>query len=151
MFVTILYTLYYLVGLFYLGSGLLLIFSPRTIEHLVPKFFPLLAYFNLQRISNAINLILMGIVLFFVAHKLVESSFIGLFLSMFFAAWEVYLAVRFYYFHRKDVLDAAGHLILNSALVIIIAMIISGNFSVKINDKKEHGTTLISIERLNTK
>lgn len=116
---SILFTAYCITASLYLVSGVLLFAKPELIERFVPKLFPLLAHFELQRISNAANLTLVGIILIIIADAIVERNFFGLFSALVLSAWEVYLSVTFYRQHHTT-FDVLSHFIIHGIIAIFV-------------------------------
>ena len=119
----LLYSAYYLVALFYFTCGVILFVAPSIVEHLIPKFFPLLAHFKLQRISNAVNLIVVGCVLFITADYLLAKEFIGFFVALVLSLWEVYLSVTFYLKHHTW-FDVWSHFLIHMGLALFVGWVL---------------------------
>jgi hypothetical protein len=116
---SLLYVSYYAVAFFYFFSGLILLFNPKKIEHRIPGFFPLLVFRKRGRVENALNLIIIGLILYIVGYSIFESSFFGFFTALVLSAWEVYLSIFFYLKHHTF-FDAMYHFILHILLVIFL-------------------------------
>lgn len=127
-----LYSAYSFVCLLYLASGFLLLLRPEIIEQLIPKLFPLLAHFRLQRISNALNLIIVGCILLFTAEYLVEKEFIGFFIALVLSVWEVYLSVTFYLkYHTR--FDVWSHFLVHIGIVFFVGWLLLSDYEKEID------------------
>ncbi len=144
MFSAILFISYYLVALFYLSFGTLLITHPRFVEHRIHSLFPLLAHFKLQRLANGVNLIVMGVILLLVGNLMAASNVMGFFLALVLSAWEVYLGVTFYYFEKKDIPQAVIHLVLHIALVAAVGGLILFSYSSQVDQLRDFCAYTIS-------
>lgn len=156
---SLLYVSYYSVAFFYFFSGLVLFFKPKIIEHRIPGFFPLLVFRKRGRIENALNLIIIGLILYIVGYSIFESRFFGFFTALVLSAWEVYLSIFFYLKHHTF-FDAIGHFVLHILLVILIGWVLitsyskdiyglekmlkvqNSDYSVDLLNKDSHGNTI---------
>ncbi len=124
---TLLYSAYYLVSFLYLVCGIILLVRPGIIEHIIPKLFPLLAHFKLQRISNALNLIVVGCILLITADYLLEKEFIGFFIALVLSLWEVYLSVTFYLKHHSR-FDVWSHFLIHVVIALFVGWVLLVNY-----------------------
>ena len=108
---------YYAVGAFYVLSGIALAYKAHLIEGRLPRWFPLLHSFKLKRAHNAVNLVLVGLLLLVVATGLQVGAHWGTDAAIFFSVWEILLAVTFYLW-IKDFFQAGLHLAIHGLLVI---------------------------------
>lgn len=148
MFETILYASYYLLSFFYLVCGALLITHPRFIEKYIRSFFPVLASFKYRRVTNGINLIIVGLLLLWIGDLIVETNIIGFWLALIISALEIYLGIAFYYFEAKDITQAIIHLCIHMIVVIALVAFMLSAFSRQIQEAQEFtGAIIFSLQR----
>ncbi len=126
-----LYSAYYLVSLLYLASGVFLLVQPDIVERYIPKLFPLLAHFRLQRLGNAFNLIVVGVILLLTAEYLVEKEFIGFFIALVLSVWEVYLSMTFYRKHHSR-FDVWSHFWVHIVIVVFVGWLLLSDYGQEI-------------------
>ncbi len=143
MFETILSAIYYLISLFYLSFGVLLLTHPHFVEHHIRPLFPLLASFKYQRIGNSINLILVGVILLLVGNLIVESSVYGFFLALTLSGLEVYLGIVFYYFEERNIPQSILHFVLHLIIVFVIGGFMLSYFPDEIARVEENAASLL--------
>lgn len=144
MFNGILYSAYYLVALFYLAAGILLLIYPHLIEVHLKKCFPLLASYRYQRIANSVNLIAIGIGLLIIGNMIVEKEFFGFFVALMLSGLEMYLGIAFYFFEERDLPQAIIHVVLHVILLTAIGVFILHNFSPQIDEFRGQAATALS-------
>ena len=142
MIETILSILYYLVSLFYLTFGVLLLTYPQFVEHHVKPLFPVLASFKYQRIGNSINLILVGIILLLVGNLITEASIYGFFIAIILSGLEVYLGIVFYYFEERNITQSIIHFVLHIIFVLVIGGFMLSYFQEDIKEISENAASL---------
>jgi len=111
------------------GSGVLLLVRPSWIHDHIPKLFPFLGHFKLERKYNALNLILMGLFLLLVGLLMRSQNYWGYFLALVISAWEVYLSVAFYHLKQRDIPQAFIHFVIHMIFVFLVGYFILNNFS----------------------
>ena len=113
---------YFTVAIFYIISGIILWWNEETIKHRIPSWFPLLHSFSFKRNATALNLVIMGMVLFVTGLSLTYRGFFGMTSALTLSLWEIFLSFVFYW-KRKEGAQAVGHFVIHGAIVFFLILI----------------------------
>ena len=147
MFEAMLYASYYLLSFFYMLCGVLLITHPHFIIKFIQSFFPVLESFKYRRVTNGINLIVVGLLLLWIGDLIVETNIVGFWLALIISSLEIYLGITYYYFEAKDVAQAIIHLGVHIIVVIALIIFMLSTFPRQIQEAQEFtGAIILSLQ-----
>lgn len=128
MFESILSITYFVVALFYLIYGTLLLLTPHSVFSHIPRFFPLLASFRYHTLATSLNLMAVGATLLIIGKYISNWSAGAIFIALVLSGLEVYLGLAFYYREEHDVPQAIIHVVLHTLLVCVIGWVLLAEY-----------------------
>ena len=145
MFETILSFVYYLVALFYLAYGALLLVTPHVVVAHIPRFFPLLASFRYHTLATSLNLIGAGAMLLIVGEFINNLSVEAIFVALLLSGLEVYLGIKFYYLEEHDIPQAITHVTLHLFIVIAVGWLLLTEYEPAIRTLEIEALTIFGV------